>query len=258
MRKYVIAGNWKMNKTFEQTDDYLEGLAEYVFENDDDMQLIIPIVCPPAVYLEMATDFAEDRSFFVGAQDVSEHEFGAYTGEISAPMLHAMAVSFCIVGHSERRKYHNETDQMVNGKIKALHKQDIIPIVCIGETEEERRDRLTEEVLERQLKGAFEDIDPENGDFVVAYEPVWAIGTGKTATPDIAQDAHSFIRNWLKGRFGEKLASEIQILYGGSVNPGNIVTLLSQEDIDGALIGGASLDLDQYTDMLAKAVELSK
>ena len=257
MRTYVIAGNWKMNKSFSDTDDYLEGLADYVNENNEDMQKIVPIVCPPAVYLEMATDFAEDRDFFVGAQDVSEHESGAYTGEISAPMLKSLVVDYCIVGHSERRKYHQESDQIVNNKIKALQKQEITPIVCIGETEEERRDRKTEEVLERQLTGGFKDIDPEDGRFIIAYEPIWAIGTGKTATPDIAQEAHAFIRNWLKGRFGEELAGELQLLYGGSVNPGNIEALLTQEDIDGVLIGGASLDLEQYKDMLAKAVELT-
>ncbi len=143
-------------------------------------------------------------------------------------------------------------------KSRILQEHEITPIVCIGETEDERRDRKTEEVLERQLKGAFENINPEDGEFVIAYEPIWAIGTGKTATPDIAQEAHAFIRNWLKGRFGEELAGELQLLYGGSVNPGNIEALLSQEDIDGALIGGASLDLDQYKDMLAKAVELTE
>lgn len=258
MRKFVIAGNWKMNKSFEETDDYLEGLAEYVYENEDDMLKILPVVCPPAIYLEMATDFAEDRAFYVGAQDVSEHESGAFTGEISAPMYKSMAVTHCIVGHSERRKYHNETDVNVNGKIKALQKQEMIPIVCIGESEEERRDRKTEEVLERQLEGAFGDIKLEDGEFIIAYEPIWAIGTGKTATPDIAQEAHAFIRGWLKGKFGDDTANTIQILYGGSVNPGNIEVLLSEEDIDGALIGGASLDLEKYKDMLAKAVELTK
>ncbi|MCD4828172.1 MAG: triose-phosphate isomerase [Candidatus Cloacimonetes bacterium] len=257
MKRLVIAGNWKMHKSFEETDDFIEALSEFIDGIRDRLDKVDVIVCPSFVYLEMATDFADEREFFVGAQDVSRHEKGAYTGEISAAMLESLEVDFCIVGHSERRKFHAETDEAVNARIKVLQERKIIPIVCIGETEDQRTDGQTIDVLRAQLEGCFAGIDAEQG-FLVAYEPVWAIGTGKTATPAQAQEAHAFIRGWLTERYDANIAASVPILYGGSVNPGNIDELMSQADIGGALIGGASLDIGKFKTMIEAAIKLTK
>jgi len=257
MKRLVIAGNWKMHKTFEETDDFLEELSEFIDDQRDNLGKVDVIVCPPFVYLEMATDFADEREFFIGAQNVSEHEQGAYTGEISAAMLESLEADFCIVGHSERRKYHAEGDALINAKVKALQAHKVIPIVCIGETEQERAEGKTFDVLKRQFDGCFEGIDAEQG-FLIAYEPVWAIGTGNTATPAQAQEAHAFIRELLLKHFGEEITNTIPILYGGSVTPANIEELMVQQDIDGALIGGASLDIAKFKAMIESAIKLSK
>ena len=257
MRPYIIAGNWKMNKNFEEADDFLYQLTEYVDENEEKLEGIDIVIASPYLYLEMATDYSENRPMYISAQNVSENEQGAYTGEISADMLESLDVGYCIVGHSERRKYYNETDKSVNLKIQQLQKNNIVPIVCIGESEEQRASGDTEKVLLTQLNGAFENIlFHEDQPILIAYEPIWAIGTGKTATPEIAQETHAVIRNWLKEKYDQSISERVPILYGGSVKPGNIQELLSQKDIDGALIGGASLKIEDYTEMVNIAMEM--
>jgi triosephosphate isomerase (TIM) len=251
MRKKIIAGNWKMKKVFSEAQDFLIEISEYVDEiSCSNTQTI---VCPPALFLEVATDFAAESKLYVGAQNVSHFESGAHTGEISAAMLSSLECDFCIVGHSERRKLYHETDEMVNKKIILLLQNDVTPIVCVGETLEEREIGIIEDVIVNQLEGAFRKIELDNP-ILLAYEPVWAIGTGKTASPQQAQEVHSLIRSWLIEHYGQEKADDIPILYGGSVNPENAKELLQQPDIDGGLIGGASLDLKKFKQLIDIAV----
>ena len=253
MRRIIIAGNWKMNKTYSESEEFLSEMAN--FTETKDLKNVDVVICTPALYLKLATGFAAKSKMFIGAQNVSNFDFGAYTGEISAPMLKAIECSFCIIGHSERRKYFGDTDDLVNAKLKILQQNKIIPIVCIGETLEEREAGITEDVVVNQLEGAFRNITVNN-DVVIAYEPVWAIGTGKTATPAQAQEIHSLIRSWLIENYDHEIAENMSILYGGSVKPDNIKELLIQPDIDGGLIGGASLDMGKMKEMINIAVEL--
>lgn len=240
-----------MNKTFSEAQDFLAETSDYL--EGITCSNTQTIICPPAIFLELATDFAAESKLYIGAQNVNHHESGAHTGEISAAMLSSIEADYCIVGHSERRKSYHETDDMVNKKISLLLQNDIIPIVCIGETLEEREDEITKDVIVNQLEGAFQNIELDNP-VVLAYEPVWAIGTGKTATPQQAQEIHSLIRSWLIEYYGQEKADEIPILYGGSVKPANFKELLQQPDIDGGLIGGASLDLEQFKQLINIAV----
>ncbi len=253
MRRIIIAGNWKMNKTYSESEEFLSEMADFI--ETKDLKNVDVVICIPALYLKLATGFAAKSKMFIGAQNVSNFDFGAYTGEISAPMLKAIECSFCIIGHSERRKYFGDTDDLVNAKLKILQQNKIIPIVCIGETLEEREAGITEDVVVNQLEGAFRNITVNN-DVVIAYEPVWAIGTGKTATPAQAQEIHSLIRSWLIENYNHEIAENMSILYGGSVKPDNIKELLIQPDIDGGLIGGASLDMGKMKEMINIAVEL--
>jgi triosephosphate isomerase (TIM) len=253
MRKKIIAGNWKMNKTFSEAEDFLTELTDNL--EPLDLSAVEVIVCPPSLYLELASDFAQESELAVGAQNCSDKEFGAYTGEISAPMLDSMELEYCIVGHSERRQYYSETDESVNAKIVSLLGNGITPIVCIGESLQQRENDETEKIILSQLKGAFNNID-FNKEILIAYEPIWAIGTGKTASPQQAQDIHKLIRNWLKDNYGIDVAEAIHILYGGSMKPDNVKELLKQADIDGGLIGGASLDSTKFSSMIEAAVKL--
>jgi triosephosphate isomerase (TIM) len=254
MRKIVIAGNWKMNKTFSEAQDFFLEISEYLdTQNCNNTEVVI---CPPSLYLELATDFAAESNIYIGAQNVSYAPEGAHTGEISAAMISSLECDYCIIGHSERRKLYSETDEFVNKKIQLLQENGITPIVCIGETLEEREIGIIKDVIVNQLEGAFQDIIL-NSDIVLAYEPVWAIGTGKTATPQQAQEIHSLIRSWLIEHYGQEKADEISILYGGSIKPENFKDLLLQPDIDGGLIGGASLNIEQFKQLISIAVELS-
>ncbi len=245
MRKHIVAGNWKMNKNFEEADELLNNLMDQL-ENVElgDTRLI---VCPPFPYLEMASDYGNDSYFMVGAQDVSAYESGAYTGEISAGMLESMEMDFCIVGHSERRAYHGETDQQVAAKVNNLLAHGISPIVCCGEVLEEREANKQFDVVKRQISdGLFHLNAEEIKNVVIAYEPVWAIGTGKTATPEQAQEIHAYIRSLLAEKYGKDVADEISILYGGSCKPGNAKELFANPDVDGGLIGGACLKAEDF------------
>lgn len=249
MRKKIVAGNWKMNKTFEDADDLLDELVDQLDGVDLGGKEVV--ICPPALYLELAYDYADEVPLHIGGQDLSVHEFGAYTGEISAPMLHSMKVEYCIVGHSERRKYHNESDELLAKKVDAALDCGINPIFCIGESLEEREADKHFDVIKTQLeKGLFHLNMEEVGNVVIAYEPVWAIGTGKTATTEQAQEMHAFIRKVLTDKYSAELANEVSILYGGSCNEKNAKELFANPDVDGGLIGGASLKADSFVKII--------
>lgn len=239
MRKKIIAGNWKMYKTPDQTAAFFQEFLPLVQGHSRDEIL----VCPPFVDLHTAVDAARDSNISIGAQNLHWAKEGAFTGEISAPMLTAIQVTHVIIGHSERRQYFNETDDTVNRKLETALENGLIPIVCVGEVLEERDAGLTEDVLRRQCARAFSGISAKKAaKLVVAYEPVWAIGTGKTATPQMAADAHMVIRHEVGKAFGDDFAAALRILYGGSVKPDNCTALMSEAEIDGALVGGASLE----------------
>jgi triosephosphate isomerase (TIM) len=239
MRKKLIAANWKMYKTPEQAREFVAAFLPQVREHTRDEVILCPaFVCIPAV-----AEALRGSSIGVGGQDVFWEKEGAYTGEVSAHMLHAAGCSHVIIGHSERRQYFSETDDTVNRKLKAALVEGLKPIVCMGEVLQEREAGLTEDVLRRQCSIAFGGISGTQAiPMVVAYEPVWAIGTGKTATPELAGEAHRVIRAEAAEAFGERVAGQMRILYGGSVKPENTRLLMSHPEIDGALVGGASLD----------------
>ncbi len=246
MRKHIVAGNWKMNCTFTEADELINGIMEKLEKTELPRETLL-IVCPPFPYLEMTTDYANDSYFLVGAQNVSDQEKGAYTGEVSAEMLESMELDYCIVGHSERRGYYGETDKIVAAKVDKLLAHGLKPIVCVGEVLEEREAGKQLEVVKRQVEEGLFHLTPEQMmEVVIAYEPVWAIGTGKTATPEQAQEIHAHIRSLLTTKYGKELADEISILYGGSCKPGNAKELFACPDIDGGLIGGASLKADDF------------
>ena len=197
MRKIIIAGNWKMNMLFPEVEDFLFELSDNLEKSKFDKVEVI--ICPPSPYLELSSDIANDSKFHIGAQNVNDNSSGAFTGEISASMLDSMDIDFCIIGHSERRKYYFESDEMINAKLKRLHENEIIPIVCIGETLEQREKGITQDIILGQLEGAFKNIKID-GNVVIAYEPVWAIGTGKTATPQQAQEIHCINKKVVGGK----------------------------------------------------------
>ena len=235
-----------MNKTFNEADDLVNELMEKLESTELDPNTLV-IVCPPFPYLEMTSDYSDDSYFMVGAQNVSDQESGAYTGEVSAAMLESMEIDYCIVGHSERRAYYGETDEIVARKVDQLLKNDIRPIVCCGEVLEEREGNRQFDVVKKQITdGLFHLSADEFSNVVIAYEPVWAIGTGKTATPDQAQEMHAFIRNLIAEKYGDEVAENTSILYGGSCKPGNAKELFANKDVDGGLIGGASLKADDF------------
>ncbi len=255
MRKTVIAANWKMNKLFYEVEDFLIELCD--FEDETYLGDVSVIVFPPAVYLEMANDITNEGHAIIGAQNIYQEECGAFTGEISAPMLKSIDIDYCLVGHSERRKYFLETDETVNKKIKILLQNDMNIVFCLGETLEQREAGITQKIVLEQLQKGLADIKSLHN-IIIAYEPVWAIGTGKTATPEQAQEIHCLIRKWLWDNYSDQTAEETSILYGGSVTPENIKDLLEQTDIDGGLIGGASLNIEKFINMINIAVEMNK
>jgi triosephosphate isomerase len=239
MRKKLIAANWKMYKTPDQTRDFFRDFLPLVHGHDRDEI----VVCPTYLALDAAVTAAKGSNVAIGAQDLYWQTEGAFTGEICASMLAAVGATHVIIGHSERRQHFGETDDTVNLKLKSAIEAGLIPIVCVGEVLEEREAGLTDDVLRRQCLRAFNKVSAKKAaNLVVAYEPAWAIGTGKTATPQIAADAHTIIRAQAADSFGQDFAGKLRILYGGSVKPENAHTLMSEEEIDGALVGGASLD----------------
>jgi triosephosphate isomerase (TIM) len=243
MRKKLIAANWKMYKTPQQAQEFVSAFLPLAWGHTRDEI----VLCPPYIDIPATIEAVRGSEIGVGAQDLFWEKEGAYTGAISAGMLIAAGCTHVIIGHSERRQYFAETDDTVNRKLKAALAVGLKPIVCVGELIEEREAGLTEEVLRRQCGIAFRDISGgEAIPVIVAYEPVWAIGTGKTATPELAAQAHQVIRAEAAKAFGEGVAGQMRILYGGSVKPENAKALMSQPEIDGALVGGASLDAKSF------------
>lgn len=239
MRKKVIAANWKMYKTPDQAREFFSAFLPMVQGHDRDEI----VVCPTYLAIDAAVHAAQGTGIAIGAQDLHWEKEGAFTGEICASMLVAAGATHVLIGHSERRQYFGETDDSVNLKLKSALEAGLIPIVCVGEVLEEREAGLTDDVLRRQCLRAFNKVSAKKASrLIVAYEPVWAIGTGKTATPELAADAHAIIRAESADSFGEEFAAKLRILYGGSVKPENAHALMSEEEIDGALVGGASLD----------------
>jgi triosephosphate isomerase len=250
MKKKLIAGNWKMNGSLEANDALVRAVAAGLKEQDADA-FATAAVCVPAPYLAQVQMLRAGSSLELGAQDVSQHEKGAFTGEVSAPMLREFGVRYAIVGHSERRQYHGETYGLVAEKAKAALAHGVTPIVCVGETLAEREAGKTEEIVKRQLAAVIHVNGHCISEIVVAYEPVWAIGTGRTATPEQAQQVHALLRKQLAAATAH--ADRVHILYGGSMNAANAAALLAQPDIDGGLIGGASLKAADFLQIIASA-----
>ena len=250
MRKKIIAGNWKMNKTVAESIELVEELQRL----HADQTAVDVVVCPPYTSLKSVSDILSSTQIHVGSQNISAEDSGAYTGEISHEMLKELYVRYAIIGHSERREYFQESDDLINRKVlKALEKK-LKPILCVGESLEQRESGITEEVVEKQIRLGLRDINPDMySDVVIAYEPVWAIGTGKTATAQQAQDVHYFIRCLIKEMVGLDASNVVRIQYGGSMKPSNAEELLSQADIDGGLIGGASLDAVSFGSLIDSA-----
>ncbi len=252
MRKPFIAGNWKLNLLTEQA----VGLAGKLVEELRDVDQIEIAIMPVFTVLSAVYEVVIGSNIGLGAQDVFWENAGAYTGEIGPEMLKDVGCGYVIIGHSERRQYFGETDETVNKKLKAVLAADLIPIVCVGEKLEEREKGKTLEVVERQVRGALDGIPrAEAESIVIAYEPVWAIGTGKTATPQQAQEVHSFIRKLIGDIYDPELAESIRIQYGGSVKPENIKELITEPDIDGALVGGASLKAESFCAIIRNALQ---
>jgi triosephosphate isomerase len=250
-RKLIIAGNWKMNKTVAEALDLVRGLKlELAGVKEVDL-----VVCPPFTALCEVSKVILDSNLRLGAQNMNEHPVGAYTGEIAAFMLKEFSVRYVILGHSERRTYYGETDALVARKAQAAHAGALKPIICVGETLEEREQGQTEAILERQIRGSLAGLTKEQMlETIIAYEPVWAIGTGRNATPEQAQEAHAFIRRLLGQIYDETVARRVRIQYGGSVKPSNARDLMSQPDVDGALVGGASLEVRTFSDIVKNSI----
>jgi len=246
MRKPFVAGNWKMNMDSHTSVELVERIASGSVETAG--HSVTVAVCPPFVYLQAVAQALSTSGIAVGAQDVYFELNGAFTGEISVSMLKDIGCLYCLCGHSERRHVIGETDELINKKVAAAITGGLLPILCVGELLEEREASQTNEVVTRQIKGGLTGLSAEKVQaLTIAYEPVWAIGTGKTATADQAQEVHLFLREMLEKKFGNKLAKSLRILYGGSVKPDNITDLMTMPDIDGALIGGASLEPETFS-----------
>jgi triosephosphate isomerase (TIM) len=250
-RKLVIAGNWKMNKTAAEALDLVQGLKRELAS----VKEVDIIVCPPFTALESVSKAILDSNIRLGAQNMSEHASGAYTGEIAAAMLKEFSVRYVILGHSERRQYQKEPDALIARKALAAHAASIKPIVCVGETLEERESGRTEKVVGGQLEGSLAGLSKEQMlETIVAYEPVWAIGTGRNATPQQAQEVHAFIRGTLATLFDDAVAKRVRVQYGGSVKASNARELMSQADVDGALVGGAALEIRSFSDIVKNSI----
>ncbi len=251
MKNKIVAGNWKMNVNFSDAEDLIVEIADQIEELSEKVEVII---CPPYVYLEMATDIEQETNVMIGAQNISQFEAGAYTGEISAEMLESLNVRFCIIGHSERRKYFHETNEELAQKVNIAIKHKISPIFCIGETLEERTADKHFEIIEQQLNESLFHLSQDDFEQVlIAYEPVWAIGTGVTASAAQAQEMHAYIRSLIVKKYNTETADECYILYGGSCNSSNAELLFSLPDVDGGLIGGASLKADEFLKIIDAA-----
>lgn len=250
-RKLIIAGNWKMNKTVAEALDLVRSL-KLELANVKEVDVV---VCPPFTALSEVSKAVLDSNLRLGAQNMSENGSGAFTGEIAAGMLKEFSVRYVILGHSERRQYQKESDALIAKKALAVHAASLKPIVCVGETLAEREAGQMEKVLATQITGSLAGLSKDQmEETVVAYEPVWAIGTGKTATTQQAQDAHAFIRGQIAKMFDESVAKKVRIQYGGSVKPSNARELMGQPDVDGALVGGAALEARSFADIIKNSI----
>ena len=250
-RKLIIAGNWKMNKTVAEALDLVNGLKMELAN----VKEVDVVVCPPFTALDAVAKAVIGSNIKLGAQTMSEHGYGAYTGEVAAGMLKEFSVRYVILGHSERRQMFSETDACVAKKALAVHAASLKPIICVGETLAERESGQTEAIVGAQLKGSLAGLTSEQmEETILAYEPIWAIGTGKTATTQQAQEVHAFIRRQLAAQFGETVAKRVRIQYGGSVKPANARELMGQPDVDGALVGGASLEVRSFADIVKNSI----
>ena len=250
-RKLIIAGNWKMNKTVAESLDLANGLVRELKE----VKEVDIAICPPFTALSEVSKAVIDSNIRLGAQNMSQNGYGAHTGEIAAGMLKEFSTKYVILGHSERREYQRESDELIAAKAKAAHEAGLKPIVCVGEQLEERESGNTENIVGTQVRGSLAGLTTEEMlGTVIAYEPVWAIGTGKTATAEQAQEVHAFIRNLLADLFDADTAKAVRIQYGGSVTPDNARELMSQPDVDGALVGGASLDVRVFSELIKNSI----
>lgn len=251
-RTPIIAANWKMNQTPSETEAFLQKFVGFF----DGKTAIDIVIAPPFVSLPKAAEFlGQSEAVDLSAQNMSPEPSGAFTGEVSAAMLNELGCGYVILGHSERRTLFGEDDAFINRKVRAACEAGIKSILCIGETLEERDGGKIEEVLKTQLEGSLADVSAEQmADIVIAYEPVWAIGTGRTATPEQAQEAHAYVRSVLADKYGEEVANGVRIQYGGSAKPANAAELIAQADIDGFLVGGASLDPDSFHEIVKAGV----
>jgi len=257
MRKTIIAGNWKMYKTIKEAIELANGLKREFFKLD--FAAVDVVLCPVFTALSEVAEVLTETDIGLGGQDVYWQDEGAFTGEVSPVMLKDAGCQYVIIGHSERRQFFAETNETVNKKIKAALKCGLTPIVCVGENLQERETSKTFKVIEDHINNGLADIGASDIlKLVIAYEPVWAIGTGKTATPDQAQEVHKFIRDLLKKNYGQETADNVRIQYGGSVKPENITELMNKPDVDGALVGGASLKVESFSAIVAKASEVVK
>lgn len=255
MRKFLIAGNWKMNCGPSETRHLLGGLKKRQSRITDNLEVL---VFPPTISLTTASDVLGDHDIFLGAQNVHFEDNGAFTGEVSTQMLKEAGCSYVIVGHSERRQYFGETDKTVNAKVLKALADGLKPVVCVGESLDQRKKEVHKQMVTKQVQAALNKVaDSMVKDVVIAYEPIWAIGTGETASPEQAQEMHEMIRKVVADQFNENAASAMQILYGGSMKPHNAEELLSQPDVDGGLIGGASLKAESFSDIIDIAEGLS-
>jgi len=251
MRPKFIAGNWKMFKTLDESEQLLKGILK---ESTTFPGGVHVAVCPPYTSLSLAASLLKGSSIFLGAQNMSDQDEGAFTGEISWKMLRAAGCTHVILGHSERRQYFGETNEKVNAKAKKALANGLLPIICVGETLKEREDGVTAKIITTQIQGVLAGLSSdEMKKVVIAYEPVWAIGTGKNATPDQAQEVHALIRSLVAKQFSAAIADGVVIQYGGSVKPDNAAELLRQKDIDGALVGGACLKPDSFAAIIRAA-----
>ncbi len=251
MRKKIVAGNWKMNTTPSQGVNLASEIIELLKDGFNAEEVIL---CPPFTHLALVADVIKNfQKVSLGAQNIHTEDFGAYTGEVSAPMLKNLGVDYVIIGHSERRQYFGEDDLLLRRKVEKALEHGLQVIFCVGETEDEYNRNHSQHVVKRQIISALFTLEPTQfANVVIAYEPVWAIGTGRTATPDYAQKMHAFIRQLIAQRYSNEIAQNTSILYGGSIKPNNAKDLFSQTDIDGGLVGGASLNAESFVEIVRK------
>lgn len=254
MRKKIIAANWKMNKSFTEVQEYVKQFPTTEATCYNHTQVIL---CIPSTYLQWCIEYFKHTQIAIGAQNVHDSEKGAFTGEISAIMLKSIGTTYCIVGHSERRQYFNETDSQIARKVELLHKYSIIPIFCCGETLEQRNNNVHFSIIEKQVNSVIKNLsDDQMLKTIIAYEPVWAIGTGINATAHQAQEMHTYIRKIIQSKFNDKITQNVIILYGGSCNSFNAHELFSCADVDGGLIGSASLNVDEFIRIIKTAQDI--